>query len=444
MFRQFLAALALSVVLAANPAFAQYQGVIAPDRSFGSGGFAALPVVSPATPGSVPLGFVRMPSSGGYLYFSVQQVGANLRVIASRYTDAGAINTGWGSGGNLVYAVPVPDGVGGGAPLEDIQARVVVGLEGSPAAEIVYLVGRFSGNLTVARFAADGTFLSFASDPLPIGFAFGPGSISAVAAGGNLFGGNTGLLVAVQGRSSEINRTALIQIQGGSIFETFGIRLNRPDLRINQIVLQADGKADLVGTQGAKATYLRYDARSNVLLNEQFFDLPCASSATLASVADGIVRGGALVNDVLISGRSQCGSGQQSSVVRIASVETLPTVAWSIGTGTDLGGCTALLDPCLASFVTLSGVVPGRAYAVTPGAYLAQVDVTGSGRLLGRDALMGEAGGSALVIVPSNKFGASHAHPSIAGIGYSVTPGGAVFGFGRVVLDRLFAGEFDQ
>lgn len=449
LFSRFRIWFALAAFAVATPAMAQYQGPIATDRGFGSNGLARLPTVDPAHPGSLPLGFVRMPLSGGYVHFSVQQVGSNARVVASRYTDNGTLNTGWGSGGSQIYALPVPDGIGSGDPGQ-VEARVVVGLEGSPASEILYLVGKLIGGdgkhyLTVARFAANGSLLAFSSDNLPVHFAFGAGSIVSAATSSRLFGaGGTnryGVLVAVQGRLSELNKTALIQIQESTIFETFSSSFTRPDLRINQLVMNADGKADVVGTEGGKALYMQYDASNDLLLQERFFDLPCASGAT-ASVADGLVRNAALGSDVLLVGRANCtGGGQASVLARVANIATAPGINWRLTTADDLGGCGSLLDTCPVHSVLMSTALAGRIYATLPTGYLAHVNGgTGSAALLGFDALLG----SDLAILPAPRWGTDQSHPYLAGLAYGFdSSSGFIFGLGRIALDRTFAGGFD-
>jgi hypothetical protein len=184
--RRFAPLAALACLFAVPLAQAQHVAPMIPDASFGISGYAPIPSVDIATPGASPLGFVRLPLSGGYLMLSVQTVGGVSRVVASRFTEAGAVNTAWGSGGSLAYGgIPAPKNA---ASFGEAQARVVVNLEGSPAAEVIYLTGLYDDltgrpNLMAARLGADGALLGFGNSEL-FGFIGGAASIDAVSPAG--------------------------------------------------------------------------------------------------------------------------------------------------------------------------------------------------------------------------------------------------------------------
>jgi hypothetical protein len=63
--------------VAALPSLARGQQHTAPlprDMSFGSGGFVTIPSVDMNAPSAMPLGFVRLPVSAGYLVFQCKRL----------------------------------------------------------------------------------------------------------------------------------------------------------------------------------------------------------------------------------------------------------------------------------------------------------------------------------------------------------------------------------
>lgn len=445
-----LFALLLGWLCASPPALAQQVAPLARDGSFGGGGFAAIPTLTPGAPAPLPLGFVRLPLSPGYVVFSMQQVNGVFRIVASRYTDDGVLFAPWGNSGSQTYSLPIPLGGPGGFG-EEVQARVTVNQEG--AAEILYLVLLYKDNLNVtnlmvARIGTDGGLLSVANSTLSNGLTRGIGAITAIATAnaGPLYSNNPGLLLAVQGRESELDTTELIQVStplNGTVTTIFEYptgdgRITRADLRIRHLSLRDDGKFDLAGTQGGKAMYMLYDAHTFRVLRENYFTLSCGSS--VASVADNLVRDTSLGGAVLLVGRADCGAGTLRPVLaKVLDIDTFPSLAWTVTTAEAINGCSDLRGPCLASYATVSS--PGRAHVVTPPGYLALVNVAGSGTILGRDSLFDT--GQNLSVLPSLKMGAARNTSYLTGVAVAVTPDGTSFGLGRVALDRLFGYGMD-
>lgn len=449
------AALALAFLMAPQAQAQSVASMIA-DGGFGFGGFASIPAVDTSTPASAPLGFVRMPLSGGYLVLSVQTVSGVSRVVASRLTETGAIDNGWGSGGAQAYAIPIPTGAAnftGFAP-----ARVVVALEGSPAIEVVYLVGLYNDgdgrpNLMAMRLGANGAFLSFANSEL-FGFIGGAGSIDAIspASGTALLAGHPGLLVAVRGQGSMADTTTIVQVFTplGSVntsivdYATSDVRLSRPGLRINHLLAQDDGSFDAVGTEGGMALYLHYDAKSLHVLQERYFALSCGTGfgASSASVADGIVRN---ATSVLLLGRARCGGdGTRAVLARVATIDIAPTEVWSSRVSDAFDGFADLLDPCLSCAAVMSDTVAGQVLVVSPSGYLAHVDA-GNGRVAVRDALQLMQGAAVFGVAPTTRLGLSQTPPYLTGIAvYNVPPSAPLYGLARVAVDRVFASGMER
>lgn len=442
MSNRIFAWLVAAAFLVALPALARYEGPIALDKSFGAGGFGGIPLLGSSPPGAVAIGFVRLPLSGDLLYFSVQHVNGNDRVVATRLTPAGAVNPQWGNQGSLVYSLPVPNYAAADDGTFDV--RLVVSVEG--AAEFVYLIGRYINALTVARISvADGSFLYNAST-LPVAYAGGVGSITAAAPARAFtlyFTNSPGVLVAVRGAGSEVNETDFVQVYGDGatlhIAEFNGANgsITRQFLSINQMTVREDGVFDVVGAATGKAMYMQYYAKSPQVLRESYFDL-CGGT----SVADGLVRDPSLGADAILATRSSCGP----ALVRISNIDAMqPQVLWSAPTGVsdDNANCPNLIAPCSNTFLSMSEAVPGEVLALTPSFRLAHVKAS-TGLLPGRDELGGVWMDNDLLIEPTYKLGAVQSGPYLVGIAYLAPPSGRIYGLGRVATDRLFADGLDQ
>jgi hypothetical protein len=424
--RSFVATLAFFM---AAPAIPAYTGLVARDPSFGANGVAPAPLRGADPPGVRTLGFVRLPQSGEYIYLSAQQINGNPRVVASRLTAAGTVNHQWGDQGSLVYSMPDP-----------YNTWVLVNLEGSPAQEFVYVVGNYGNSLAVGRISvATGSF-TFSTSSLPNAFTNGIGGITAVATAAptTLYATNSGgVLVAVRGTGAEANKTELVQAYDITTtidiveYPYTGAIFTGPGLGINYMAQRDDGKFDVVGSAGGKATYLQYNAVSpGGQLN--YIDLACANS-----VADGLVRDASLAGDVLLIGRSSCGP----EVARIQTIETVPQRMWSANTGYNgvLNGCNNLTASCADVFAAMSVGAPAQVQAVTAEHRLVRVD-TNSGQVVGADWLYGQVPGGLFQIYPSYRTGTALVGPHLMAVGKN----SSAHGLGRVAADRLFAGSMEQ
>lgn len=421
------------------PSFAYLAGT-AIDPGFGSGGIAAVPPYDASYVVSDIFGFVHLPISGGYLVFTKQTKAGVEHVVATRFTDAGVLDTGWGVGGQQTYAVPTPTGT---------DARVVVAVEGG--AERIYLVGRFvSGTpyLMVATFGANGAFQNFSSSDVHTSFQNdGVGEVLAVEAGATTVG--QGLLIAVKGASSSSATVALVgaiytnnlpgQIYPGST------TVPRASFRINGMQDRGDGKVDILGTEGSQAVYMRFDPHNFTVETEKFFNFPCQTGFATSSVADGMVHPASFGGDVLVGGRVACSSGDAYSIAaRVASIDLAPAVAW----GTRLEG---VINPSLAfgncqqPFYAAGCSTANIAYSTSTEAgeaffgstYPAVIHLdlgTAPAGLTGADFTLANQ-----VVLPSAKYGSHYQYPYLVG----VAANGAQLGLGRVAVDRIFADRVD-
>jgi hypothetical protein len=174
-----LFALLFSCATEFEAARAESVAPMALDKSFGNSGFAALPLVEAGAPEPIPLGFVRMPLSTGYMAFSVQKVRGISRIVGSRFTDEGILYTPWGTGGSQAYVFPTPVDRSGGAD-GDLQMRVTVSVEN--AVEVVYIAFLYKNTtgatrLLVARLGASGGILSVGESNVSNYFSNGPGQL---------------------------------------------------------------------------------------------------------------------------------------------------------------------------------------------------------------------------------------------------------------------------
>lgn len=451
-FRIVRAAIALSAFLAAAPLAAQYQGGMIPDPSFGSNGFGALPQLDPTQTVIAPIGFVRLTLTDGYVYFHVQQIGANSRVVATRFNNNGTIDTEWGNNGSLIYAIPVPAYASPGDPL-GLEARLGIvveevpataGPDGNPIMDVIYLVARMTTDtnyLYVARFEDSGAFLSFTTSNLSAHFVGGAGSITALAMRQALSKAPEAI-VAVRGGGAETNKTAVVPVRRDMILDGPGssLSLTRPDLRINQLIYPDDNYIDALGTASGMAMYAQYDPSGNAWVTERSFHFSCQSGTPTGSVADGLLRPASLGADVLIVGRHVCtDTPVYSALARVANIATAPSVAWTVRTSSDAAGCSNLTDVCVYSFAAVSSSIPDRAY-VAGNSRLAQVDIGSQpGRLVGSDALFTAVPGVTRLVTPSFRYGADEVYPQLVGFGMVADSSGLDMGFGRIFVDRIFA-----
>lgn len=409
------------------------------DPAFGSAGFAAIPKISSGTTVSV-LGFVRLPLSGGYMVFSQQQDSRGTqRVVASRFTDDGQINRGWGDSGNLFYAMPVPIG---------LNARVAIGLEGSPAAEQIYLTGLVSsgGDISyfVATFNAAGSFTSFSTSG-PGGWPSGSvynveaEEIYSATAGVTLLGGNQGLLVAGAGYNNRwgtpYESWDIFQVYGSprviDIYDFFAP--SREGSRISQLRSRSDGRADVVGTFGYRLFQASSWPASPIYAS---IPVPCPGGATpLAKSVDDIAWPDSFAGDALLYARSICpgSSNTYVSILRMRGIDvtpTIPVVVWSTmlaDVSTACGGGSGTFDSfggCVGVYLGVSNVSGAPVIASSLTGSLARIDVgSTSPKSLGN---ITDTSGVALI--PSSIYGADYRYPYLVCLARS----GGAYGLVRV------------
>ncbi|WP_146152019.1 hypothetical protein [Ahniella affigens] len=435
---------AVLVLLVAAPlARSQTPSPLDLDRSFGTDGLVSVPQATGAMPGSLSLGFVQLPASGTYLLFSAQVFSGTPRIVCSRIQANGALDTSFGTNGSIAYALPIPDGVVGGA-VDQIQTRAVVVVQGG--AEIVHFVYKFSVNfVAVARFATDGSLLGFTSSNMPTHFAGGVGALRDVLALPNVRPGFNGLLMAVQGQGGEVDRAALIKYEGSQFFEGFSASFSNLDLRVFRIAMRPDGKIDALGTAAAKALYVPYDPAANVVGSQRFFDLHCSTSTASASVLDDIVRDAPLTNEPLLIGRARCTGGDLEVIAaRVSSIDTAPTPSGHLRLSINPGACDTLTIQC-ATMAMASQGQSGRIYVGTPAFELAFVDIhpgTGAPQLAARYSMQVSNNSGSLLVWPTRSFGWYQGYPLLTGVG--VSNNSVSFGMSRVIVGTLLSDGFEN
>jgi hypothetical protein len=259
------------------------------------------------------------------------------------------------------------------------------------------------------------------------------------------------LLIAVQGKGSEVDKAALVQASAspGSVVVDIGktTYVNdrgsgaSRDFRIHHLSMDRNMAFEIVGTNHHQVMYLRFDAANPVAFSEiNYFSLRCDSGIADFSVADGIVRdvGAPLGSPALLLGRMSCGASDTRAV--LAKVQDISSSSvsplWTASAGTR--GSTDLLTPCPSCFAAISTSVAGQAIAVSQDDYLTRVD-TADGRVLGRDALSTDTSSSKPSIRVSWKMGAWETPPYLTGLSQRNGVIGAEMGLSRIALDRLFA-----
>jgi hypothetical protein len=267
----------------------------------------------------------------------------------------------------------------------------------------------------------------------------------AIAKSGQLITGNPGLLLAVQGKN-ELDTTALIQVStapGSPITQvtscaSTGECINRPGLRIDQLLSREDGKFDIVGAERGMPMYMLYQASIGATVQENYFPIPvpgCVGAPMASAVMDGLVRdpsleaSGGFGPTVLAFGRIDCGaSSKHSWLARVELGSINPT--WWVARLDSAGGCGDVLVPCSSSSIGL--LSSGKVYVITPSGYLARRVVTEPIKNIGRDRLY-DAGAN-IRVQPVNSY-ISLNYPYIVASAKS----GSMPGIARISIDRIFA-----
>ncbi|HSX63010.1 MAG TPA: hypothetical protein VLF18_22720 [Tahibacter sp.] len=411
------------------------------DPGFGTGGFAALPRHPGADAATTitPIGIVHLDASGGYVSATLQRANNIPRIVLTRYTESGQLDTGWGNGGSQMPALPSPYLDSG-----TVNAiRLVAGSESGQ--DIFYVAFSLPGtpgySVAVAKFFASGAFDG--------NFGFGGYAVSALPVSapnglrelrGAAFTQVFGLPVLVVVVAAPNNRlvfsrahgsgTAALSDQGGGSSIVFGNSPNVLQMRTN-----GPNHVELVGNSGDEAFYGDYDA-GTLSLASRTFRFPCPGG-TSASAIDALERPAGWNGDVLVMGRAACISlGTVAVVARMRDIATAPSAVWLARTETG-GVCVpGGLNLCPQVMLAYSDSYPNVAITMTPQNKLVPVDT---------------ADGSLLAATPVNALGpdsyAQHSsyrgivfrYPRLVGFGLQIP---AVNGLAGLFVDGLFIDGF--
>jgi hypothetical protein len=398
----------------------------------------------------LPVGFVQLPKSGGYLFFTAQVLSGNVRIVETRFRDDGTLDTAWTTTGpyaaqaSFLTVLPAPDfdSVAG-----SFKARVAVDIDATAGTEKIYFMELIADGavLAVTQFGSDGTELGSTILSSTAFFDGAISSIEAIATGVSLGASSSGTLVALQGTSTEASSSALIGVSGNVPTTPLSLDvryvMTNPLLRINFMAGRADGSVDIAGTEGGKALYALVDASAKVLQVENDFDLACPSGSPAASVLDGMAKIPPASDDstVIVTGRVDCGlTGKLSEVARVANI-TLPisSTVLSESFPEALTNCDMDFDTagCESSFLTVPSAAPNTALMLTPGFNLMHVDISAThANVAGEEA--NSAASGAPFFAPSFKFGFSLRYPYLVGLSVDAHEN---LGIRRIAIDRIFA-----
>lgn len=410
------------------------------DPAFGSEGFAAIPRYASADPGTTitPVGLVRLSTAGGYVAATLQNVSNLPRLVLTRFTDGGQLDTGWGVGGSQLPALPSPYLTGSSTS----AIRLVAGQEsGQDTFYLAFsLQGTPSFSVAVAKFHASGAFDAnfgfggYGVSSLPVS---APGGIQELrGAAHSVVFGIPVLVVAVAAPGNKIvfsrahgSGAAAMSDQGGTSVVTFGSAVTFLQMRT-----AGPNNVELVGSAGNDALYLRYDAGTLERVSRVFrFRCP---AGTNWSVIDALERPAAFGADALLAGRAFCdGIGAVAVTVRMADIATAPTEIWSARTETN-ATCTSTTAPCLPVMLAYSDSFAQIAATVTPNGRLVPVRLD-TGAVLAGNPMNGFGGN----IYPqhSSYRGIAFRYPSLVGFGLYVPQ---VNGLVGLVVDGLFIDGF--
>jgi hypothetical protein len=411
------------------------------DPGFGVEGFSAVPRHSTADAATTitPVGVVHLDASGGYVAASIQRASNVPRMVLTRYTESGQLDTGWGIGGSQMPALPSPYQDAGSVN----AIRLVAGSENGQ--DIFYLAFSLSGtpsySVAVAKFFANGSFDG--------NFGFGGYAVSTLPSSapnglrelrGAAFTQVFGLPVLVVAVAAPNNRmvfsrahgsgTAALSDQGGGSSVLFGTSPN-----ILQMRTFGPNHVEFVGNAGDEAFYGDYDA-GTLTLQSRTFRFQCPSGTT-ASAIDAIERPASWNGDVLVMGRATCISeGTVSLVARMSNIATAPSAVWLART--ELGGVCVPggLTMCPQVMLAYSDSRPGIAITMTPQNKLVPVD-TVNGRALAATPV--NALGPNSYAQHSSYRGIVFRYPRLVGFGLQIP---MVSGLAGLFVDGLFINGF--
>lgn len=393
----------------------------------------------------LPVGFVHLPLSGGYLYVTLQIVKGVPHVVVTRFNANGSLNTHWKDPasdpyvvlGSAVLALPVPDLDANNTPL----ARVVVNIEGP--SERIYFAELFGGGsmLRISRF--DVSLTNFETSAISASLSGGFGSIEAMTAGALVGSLGTGAVVAVQGTGTNAIVSQLYGAAGSSLAITGVGSHSSPGFRINDMTARLDRAVDVVGSEGAQALYLQMRTQSPTsTIYETYFNLNCPNgSPATASALDGLVPAppGDTGDDTMVLGRADCGSaGRVSMIERVSNIDFLGSahITGYSPAGTSVNCSDGFASaPCRASYLTAAGDAANSLVATSPDAFLAHISGnSGAATFLGDEANAALSGYP--LIVPASSTGASLEYPYLIGASLNSAQ---MPGIRRIAIDRVFA-----
>ncbi len=447
MFIRRLLAIVLAMLIH-QLAWAQWQAGMAYDQNFG----AEVPVLDASHPDMGVIGFVQLPLSGGYVFFSVQQIGTAKKLVMTRFNSDGSLDKFWARGtyaslASYVIGIVLPD-ESFSTDESQYQARLTTAIEGSPATEKIYLAAKYTVGgaqyLYVAKFDLTEPLESFAISNLPTSFSDGAGAMIGVSTQITRTAGTPGVVALVQGIGSESTKASVVQAYGDptTIDIAEVLTFTRPTLRLNRLIARPDGLGEVVGTSGSQALYMKLDVSRSAIVSETSFDLPCPSGFTISSVIDNLtlIPPADSDADVLILGRVECSDGLYSEVARVANIATLPTIESFTAQKQGLEPCPPPFASagCLySSFLRTADTSPFTAFATTTLTSLAHVATTAPIKLLGNDfnQLNGPVFPATLL---SEEYGTYFTYPYVVGVDFDASSGN-VKGLARLALDRIFA-----
>ncbi|HJU38889.1 MAG TPA: hypothetical protein VJ724_04900 [Tahibacter sp.] len=437
--------LAIGVVLASTtaPAGAANPFGLAPDPTFGTNGFTALPAHASTTPGApiTPIGIVRLDIGGGYIAATLQRVSAIDRIVLTRYAENGQFDIGWGTGGSQMPGLPPPLVFAGADTI-----KLVAGRENGQ--DIFYVaftvVSGGISSVAVAKFLASGAFDAsfgfggYATSTLPVGAPIGLISVQG-AAFTEVFGlpvlvvalgANGGRLVFT--RAHGLGTAALSDQGGGSSILIGAVP------QVMQMRALGPDRVEVVGAVNYDALYVDYHA-GTLASSWRMFDMPC-QGANIASSVDAAARPAAFGGDTLVYGRAVCDTGSHVVVARIANVATpAASLVWWRNVEAD-SQCNGGVAPCPTMLLAHDDAMGDHALVVTP--LLRAYPVRLSDGVAGTGAYLSDVGSPSSYPQPSTYRGAVLRWPRLVGYG-QVSLFDATRGITGLRFDSLFADGFE-
>jgi hypothetical protein len=420
--------------IVAEPAFAWRAGMLY-DQNWG----ADVPALDAS--GVLPIGFVALPLTRGYVFLTLQVVEGSPCIVVTRFNADGSLNTTWldpmvepyAALGSAILDTPVPD-------IDDhgnVKARIAVSQDGT--SEKIYLAAVLGSgsSMAVTRFDPDIHKVEI-SAVASIGFTHGFGSIEAIATAVSVGSSGNGVLVAVAGNTTETSKSTIYGAAGTSLTMSPLVSHSGTDFRINYVGSRNDGNVDVIGTEGGRARYMLVKPNSTAgIVNASQFDLTCPDgTAATSSVLDGIMPAPDDFSETesLVLGRAQCSGGSFSSIERIADIGSTPSIESVAQLGAEMNCSDAFASAPCFSYLGATGDTANGVMAFTPDAFLAHLNTSASQLRFSGDEVNAGAFGFP-VILPTYLYGAASEYPYL--VDMSIHSG--QFGIRRIAVDRIFA-----